>query len=51
MMLVAATRKGLFRFDSNGATADSWSIVGRDFLGEPVTAVVVDPARRYCWPP
>ena len=47
MMLVAATRKGLFRFDRNGATADSWSIVGRDFLGEPVTAVVVDPARRY----
>lgn len=47
MMLVAATRKGLFRFDREGARADHWSMAGRDFLGEPVTAFVVDSSGRH----
>lgn len=44
MQLAVATRKGLFRFESD-ADRD-WRIVGRDFLGEAVTAISVDPAGR-----
>ncbi len=45
-LLIAATRKGLFRFDATAADPRRWSIAGRDFLGEPVTACVVDPTGR-----
>src|SRR5207247_382248 len=42
--LYVGTRKGLFEVARRG---DGWDIVGSDFLGEPVTAVLADGDLAY----
>ncbi|VUD56368.1 hypothetical protein TDB9533_02023 [Thalassocella blandensis] len=42
--LFVASRKGLFCFE---ATASQWTLTGKSFLGEPVTAITQSASKQY----